>query len=116
MRKNESYEGRIGRKLQKKTKIINVANGNNPADLVLKNASFVNVFTNDIRRGDIAICEGVIVGIGAYRGIREIDVSDSFSFISLSCSSVSAARTIETHRANEITSSISANTSMTRSA
>lgn len=77
MRKNESYEGRIGRKLQKKTKIINVANGNNPADLVLKNASYVNVFTNDIRRGDIAICEGVIVGIGQYRGIREIDVSDS---------------------------------------
>ena len=71
----ESYTGKINRKLNKKLRIIEVASGREKADLVLKNASYVNVFSNTICRGDIAVAEGLIVGMGRYSGIREVDVS-----------------------------------------
>jgi len=35
-------------------------------ELVLKNSRFVNVFTNQLESGDIAIHNGYIVGIGDY--------------------------------------------------
>ena len=41
------------------------------AELVLKNAKIINVFTNEIITGDIAIEDGVIVGIGNYEGKQE---------------------------------------------
>lgn len=75
MRKYESYTGKINRKLSKKVRIIDVAAGRIPADLVIKNASFVNVFSNKISHGDIAIAEGLFVGIGKYEGVKEIDVT-----------------------------------------
>ena len=73
--KNESYTGRINRKLNKKLRIIEVAAGREQADLVLKNASYVNVFSSEICRGDIAVAEGLIVGMGEYSGKKEVDVS-----------------------------------------
>ena len=75
MRKHESYTGKINRKLSKKQRIIDVAAGRTPADLVIKNASFVNVFSNRISQGDIAIAEGLFVGIGQYEGIQQIDAT-----------------------------------------
>ena len=75
MKANESYTGRINRKLAKKTHMIEVASGRCPADLVLKNASYVNVFSNEICHGDIAVADGLIVGIGQYHGINECDMS-----------------------------------------
>ncbi len=48
--------------------IILTANGTQKADLVLKNASIVNVFTESIEVGDVAITDGKIVGIGRYEG------------------------------------------------
>lgn len=71
----ESYTGRINRKLNKKLRIIEVAAGRQKADLVLKNASYVNVFSSEICRGDIAVAEGLIVGMGEYSGETEVDVS-----------------------------------------
>lgn len=72
----ESYTGKINRKLVKKQRIVNVAAGREPADLVLKNASYVNVFSNRICQGDIAVAEGLIVGMGCtYHGKEEVDVS-----------------------------------------
>ena len=71
----ESYAGKINRKLLKKQRIIAAAAGREPADLVLKNATFVNVFSNELCRGDIAVAEGLIVGMGQYRGRVEADVS-----------------------------------------
>lgn len=53
---------------------IDAAMGRVDADLVLKNADYVNVFSNEILHGDIAICDGVIVGIGSYHGKTEVDV------------------------------------------
>ena len=37
------------------------------ADLVLKNARVINVFTNEIETADIAISGNYIVGVGEYR-------------------------------------------------
>lgn len=58
--------------------IILSANGQQKADLVLKNASIVNVFTESIEVGDIAITEGKIVGIGQYEGIEEKDLTGKY--------------------------------------
>lgn len=69
----ESYTGKINRKLAKKLHIIQVAAGREPADLVIKNATFVNVFSNQLSHGDIAITEGLFVGIGSYSGRQELD-------------------------------------------
>jgi len=59
-------------------KIIRVARGNMQADLVLKNARIVNVFTAEVHAGDIAIWQGRIAGIGKYSGKREIDLKKKF--------------------------------------
>lgn len=75
MRKHESYTGKINRKLNKKLQIIEAASGRRPAELVLKNASYVNVFSNEICRADIAVAEGLIVGLGTYSGVKEIDAT-----------------------------------------
>ena len=72
----ESYAGKINRKLNKKLRIIDVAAGREKADLVLKNATYVNVFSNELCHDDIAVAEGLIVGMGQYDGIVEVDVSD----------------------------------------
>lgn len=56
-------------------KYINAAAGRTKADLVLKNATFVNVFNGKIEQGDIAVAGEKIVGIGSYSGGTEIDVS-----------------------------------------
>lgn len=69
----ESYAGKINRKLLKKQRIIAAAAGREPADLVLKNATFVNVFSNELSNMDIAVTEGLIVGMGSYQGQEEVD-------------------------------------------
>ena len=71
----ESYTGKITRKVNKKLRIVDVAAGREKADLVLKNASYVNVFTNEICQGDIAVAEGLIVGMGTYSGDVEYDMA-----------------------------------------
>ena len=70
---SESYAGKINRKLLKKRRIINAAAGREPADLVLKNATYVNVFSNELCHADIAVAEGLIVGMGQYSGAVEED-------------------------------------------
>ena len=67
----ESYTGRINRKLNKKLRIVEVAAGREKADLVLKNTTYVNVFSSELCHGDIAVAEGLIVGIGEYEGFSE---------------------------------------------
>ena len=51
----ESYAGKINRKLTKKLRVIAVAAGREKADLVLKNATYVNVFSIELCHGDIAV-------------------------------------------------------------
>ena len=69
----ESYAGKINRKLLKKQRIIAAAAGREPADLVLIIATFVNVFSNELSTMDIAVAEGLIVGMGSYQGRSEVD-------------------------------------------
>ena len=44
------------------------------ADLVLKNAKIVNVFADRVDQGNVAIKNGIIVGIGDFEGEKEIDL------------------------------------------
>ena len=71
----ESWSGKINRKLIKKLHIIDVAAGREKADLVLKNATFVNVFSGELDTCDIAVAEGLIVGLGTYQGREEVDMT-----------------------------------------
>ena len=59
--------------------IINVARGLKKADLVIKNANIVNVLSEEIYKGDIAIVDGIIAGIGEnYSGEKEIDINGGY--------------------------------------
>ena len=59
-------------------KLVEVARGDTQADLVLKNCNIINVFTSKIEHADIAITDGIIVGIGQYKGKEEIDIKNRF--------------------------------------
>ena len=72
---NETYAARVQRKVMKKQYLVDVAMARRKADIVLKNATYVNVFSNELCHGDIAIAKGQIVGMGSYEGEKEIDVS-----------------------------------------
>ena len=65
-------------KLQKYQKCSEVTRGLEKAELVLKNARIVNVFTREILNGDIAIENGLISGIGSYEGKKEIDLEGRY--------------------------------------
>lgn len=56
----ETYEQKIERKLKVKQQVIAVASGREKADLVLKNATYLNVFSNEFLVGDIAVSNGLI--------------------------------------------------------
>lgn len=71
----EIYGQKTDRQLAAKQRIIAVAAGREKADLVLKNAKYLNVFSNEFLCGDIAVANGLIAGIGKYDGKTEIDVS-----------------------------------------
>lgn len=63
----------------KEEKIIKTAKGDIQADLVLKNAKIVNVLSEEIYEGDVAISDGVIAGVGNdYHGVEEIDVKGAY--------------------------------------
>ena len=72
---NETWSAKISRKLLKKQQIIDVAAGRKKADLVLKNATYVNVFSAELCTEDIAVCNGLVVGLGQYEGIEEVDMT-----------------------------------------
>jgi adenine deaminase len=59
-------------------KLIGVAKGAVQADLVLKNAQVFNVFTGEFIKGDVAIVDGYIAGIGEYTGGNEIDLTGKY--------------------------------------
>lgn len=56
-------------------KYINAARRVTKADLVLKNATYLDVFTGKLKKGDIAVVGEKIVGIGEYEGEKQIDCS-----------------------------------------
>ncbi len=66
-------------KKEKLEKLIRVANGSLAADTVIKNCKIVNVFTGTVTKGDIALCDDEIAGIGSYAGKLEIDAQGKYA-------------------------------------
>ncbi|MDA3931406.1 MAG: adenine deaminase [Tenericutes bacterium] len=58
-----------------KQRLIRIARGDEQADLVLKNGKVINVFSKTIEEEDIAIADGIIIGLGDYQGKEEINLS-----------------------------------------
>ncbi len=56
-------------------KYVKAARREEEADLVLKNTTYLDVFSGVLRKGDIAVVGEKIVGTGEYHGKREIDCS-----------------------------------------
>lgn len=52
--------------------IIEVAQNQAPADLILKNAAIVDIFYHRIIKADVAVRNGFIAGIGSYKKARKI--------------------------------------------
>ncbi len=53
-------------------RLIAVAKGNEPADLVLANARVVNTFSGEVESGNVAICGGKVAGVGDYLQAKEV--------------------------------------------
>ncbi len=61
------------------SELLQVARGDRPAELLLKNAKIVNVFSGEIIDGDIAIAHSRIVGVGkGYSAEKEIDLGGKY--------------------------------------
>ena len=61
-----------------KTAELKAASGKKKAELVFKNCQIINVLTTEIEKGDIAIENGKIVGIGKYKGMNVIDLKGAY--------------------------------------
>ena len=55
-----------------------VARGDEPADLVVQGGKVFSVFTREWLDADVAIVDGVIAGVGSYRGTATLAASGSF--------------------------------------
>ncbi|MDP3880350.1 MAG: adenine deaminase [Dehalococcoidales bacterium] len=53
-------------------RLISVAKGEHPADLLLANARVVNVFTGDVESASVAVYGGRVAGVGDYRQAGEV--------------------------------------------
>lgn len=60
-------------------KLIDVSAGRVPADLVIKNCKVVDVYTGEIQDGDIAVCDGIIAGVGEYEGGEIVDAGGKYA-------------------------------------
>lgn len=69
----------IDKEIVKMTKRIRIANGEIPADFVIKNAKIINVYTHEIIDGDIAFSDGMIAATGSYSGEEEFDAGGKFA-------------------------------------
>jgi adenine deaminase len=59
--------------------VVRVARGDAPADLVLRNAQLVNVYSGEIYPTDVATYNSRIVGLGpGYEGKKEIDLAGGY--------------------------------------
>ncbi|MBI4853174.1 MAG: adenine deaminase [Acidobacteria bacterium] len=65
----------MARKITDLSSLIQAARGDKPLDLVLRNVQLINVFSGEIYQTDVAIDNGVVVGIGSdYKGKQEEDL------------------------------------------
>ena len=59
-------------------RLIAVAGGREKAQLVIKSARVVNVFSGEIYRADVAVDQGRIAGLGAYYGHKTLDLKGKY--------------------------------------
>lgn len=60
-------------------RLLAVARGSEPADLVLRRAQLVNVVSGEIHPADVAICDGLVAGVGSgYEGRAVVDLDGRF--------------------------------------
>lgn len=58
---------------------IRVARGEEPADVLFRNGRVVNVFNGEIEEVSVAVCDGVIAGVGDYnRAVEVIDLGGKY--------------------------------------
>ncbi|MCH8864744.1 MAG: amidohydrolase family protein, partial [Chloroflexi bacterium] len=63
----------------KLSRLVSVAKGERPADLILANARVVNTFTGEIETGNVAICGERIAGVGDYQRAKQVlDLSGKY--------------------------------------
>jgi adenine deaminase len=63
------------RNLQRK---LSVARGEQPAELLFKNAQLVNVLSGEVHSAHVAVEDGRIIGLGDYKAERVIDLGGRF--------------------------------------
>ena len=59
-------------------RLIDVAMGRKKPDLILKGAKVLNVFTEKLEEKDVALCGGLIPGLGVYDGDNVVDLSGKY--------------------------------------
>ncbi|MGD0714010.1 MAG: adenine deaminase [Gaiellaceae bacterium] len=57
---------------------VAVARGDEPADLVIRGGRVFSVFTREWLDVDVAVCDGVVAGLGDYEGRETLDVSGRY--------------------------------------
>jgi len=63
----------------KRSRLLSVARGEDAADLIFKNARVVNVFTGEVEPGNVAVCQGMIAGVGDYQqASRVLDLDGKY--------------------------------------
>ncbi|CZT55941.1 adenine deaminase [Solibaculum mannosilyticum] len=68
--------------------LIEIASGKRQPDLVLKHGKIIQVLTGEILTGDIALCDGIIAGVGCYEGPNAVDLEGKYvspGFINAHC-------------------------------
>ncbi|MFH1057600.1 MAG: adenine deaminase [Pseudomonadota bacterium] len=55
-----------------------VARGDEPAELVLAGGRVVNLFTGGVDEADVAVHDGVVVGLGDYAGLQRVDLKGAY--------------------------------------
>jgi adenine deaminase len=55
-----------------------VARGDDPADLVVRGGRVLSVFTREWLDVDIAVCDGVVAGLGSYDGAEILDAGGAY--------------------------------------
>jgi adenine deaminase len=55
-----------------------VARGDEPGDLVVRGGRVLSVFTREWLDADVAICDGVVAGLGSYEGNETLDADGAY--------------------------------------
>ena len=57
---------------------VAVARGDEPADLIIHGGRVLSVFTREWLEVDVAVCDGVVAGLGAYEGAQTLDAGGMY--------------------------------------